>query len=269
MFKRFKYIAVAVATLLFSNAEAFSQFPVCPPGMIFLNGLCYYPQQLPPPVVFPPAPTFPPGAGPFQRGSQQPPVFLPPVQSLQRVVPTVAVFHVNPVQQPHDFLSTARQCMNNAACNAALQYAATSVGLPPDVLKYAGYINAIASNNHGDESHYFRLIPPQGHSICGVTISTTSIVPFSGERSARFSITPSSKEVNIGIWLPVRKLGQGRSWYDGNISVLSIPDSQISRVRSCGIAQSSNVQEWVCRGGNGAKGRPGCGSNKQLGSFHP
>lgn len=230
-----------IGMLIFFQADrrAEAQNAVCPPWMPFYyNGLCYVA-----PPRLPPAPAPRPG-----------------------VQPVVTIFHLNPVQQPHDALSVIQQCFNDRICNAALGAAASSLGIPPNYVRFAGFISGIANQAPGDESSYFYLGPPDGHTICQVDIRTTSIVPFSGDRSARYEITVEPKNVKVGVWLPKQGAGKGRSWYDGTLSVVSVPDNALHSVRSCGVKSAPSPVRWVCRGGQGAHGNPPCGSMR-LGNF--
>jgi hypothetical protein len=82
------------------------------------------------------------------------------------------------------------------------------------------------------------------------------VVPASGNRASLFSITARSSSIAIYTWTPIKGFGQGRSWYDGYVSVVFAPVGD--SVASCSVTE--NPRNYSCRGAHGVnKGLQACG----------
>jgi hypothetical protein len=174
----------------------------------------------------------------------------------------VQMLHVNPVQSPEGPIETVQGCLNNPVCNNLLQIAASYAGVPPQAVRFAGY--AAAPFRHAGEESRFSYSAPPGFTLCRVDIRTKSVVPASGDRSTHFSISANRGGISIYTWTPRGKWGAGRSWYDGYVTLLSVPTQLVGRMRLCGL--NLGPVSWACRGTAGAKGLPGCG-RMQLGDI--
>lgn len=208
----------------------------------------------PPPPIWPhpgPYPAPRPGPYPAPPGPRPPHPFPNPggASPIQ-----VKILHVNPVRSPQGPIETVAACLDNTVCGGLLRAAAGSVGVPPQAMRFAGLVGAIINRLPGsEESRYSFTISP-GYTLCRVDIRTQSIVPASGERSTHFSISAHARGISIYTWTPERRWGQGRSWYDGYVTLLSVP--MVPRMRFCGL--NLGKVSWACRGVSGAKGLPGC-----------
>jgi hypothetical protein len=168
----------------------------------------------------------------------------------------VQILHINPVKSPQGPIETIAACLDNWICGQLVRAAASYAGVPPQAMRFAGFVSAIVNKLPGsEESRYSHRVSP-GYTLCRVDIKTTSIVPASGERSSHFSITAHASGISIYIWTPERRWLQGRSWYDGYVTLVSVPTHMVPRMRFCGL--SLGKVNWACRGTSGAKGLPGC-----------
>jgi hypothetical protein len=190
--------------------------------------------------------------------------FLPFAANGQDRAPRVlvTVIHFNPVMAPRDIVDGIQECRRDTICNSALNAGLRYVGVPPEVVTALRFIPTTGSRN-GEETTDV-VTAGQGTTICEAVISTTSVAPLHGDRASVFGITAASDKVSLYAWTPRQGIGGGRSWWDGTITLFSVSNRDLSRVR-CGLLSGS--ASYVCRGdGQNRHGHQACG-NSSLGEL--
>jgi len=172
----------------------------------------------------------------------------------------IATYHINPVQQPKDAASTLNEGLNDTICGAILGSAAAAIGIPPNAVRFAGLMAAVMKTSPGSESSEFVLRAPTGYVFCRADVKTTSVVPSQGDKASLFAIRAEPTKVVVETWVPRRKLGDGRSWYDGYLTVYFVEEKEATTTSYCGLVEVNKPVSVQCRGAHGGKGLPGCGA---------
>jgi hypothetical protein len=181
-----------------------------------------------PPAVLPPI------MQPMPRPMTQP--F--PVAPQPGVVPTVNVYHFNPVMQQRDIVQRFVECTQNDICQTALNAVTSYIGIPPEAVQAATSFATNGTSPPGSEETRLGINPPAGQSICALVVHPISVVPLDGDRATLFSLGVNPQHLDLMTWTPYRT--QGRSWWDGTITVISIPDASVPQVRFCGRLKDQN-----------------------------
>ena len=161
------------------------------------------------------------------------------------------VFHINPVRDSKTPYDSVAECLNDNVCSTILSAAAAYAGVPPNVMQMAktsAFVYNVVAPSDSEKSRY-SIEPPQGMKVCHVSIKTLSVVPNTGDRASLMSITGRSSKVEIYTWTPKQGVGQGRSWYDGYITVTFAPNS----VPADRCSLSGELRNYGCRGGQGVE----------------
>lgn len=225
-------------------------------GQGSLAQLLYFHPQYGPICSSPAGPVrCPPGALPQAYPAPAP---TPPGVTRQpvSVAPQVNVYHLNPVMQQRSVMDRFVECTKDKLCNTVIGAIATSAGVPSGALQAATFFATQGSTKPGSEETTFSFEPPLGHSICSIEVTPISLVPLGGDRATSFSMVATPQLVNILVWTPYDTAS--RTWWDGTITVVSIPTALISKVRFCGIVAAQKVV-YVCRGdGRNKHGQQAC-----------
>lgn len=122
--------------------------------------------------------------------------------------------------------------------------------------------SVIPKASQSGEDTYYELGIPQGYVFCAARINVTSVVPETGDRA---SVIDAGNRINgrtfdVHTWTPVRQLGEGRSWVDADVTVISIrseyfdeyyesnPDNAFSDKGICENPTADDGYILQCRG---------------------
>lgn len=131
--------------------------------------------------------------------------------------------HIDNVRGPRDLFGTAADCQNNAICAAAMSAISNATGIPIDQATAA--LAAISGSREGEGS--FTLVGlPAGYNYCTSSFKLTSIVPRDGDRGSTLLLEARDENLRGGVaaetWTPVQGFGVGRSWVEGDLTVVGV-----------------------------------------------
>lgn len=147
--------------------------------------------------------------------------------------------HIDQVMDPKNIFDVARDCQNNNLCAGALSAISTLSGSP---FVAAVAVAATLSRTNFGEGNGFTIGLPSGYRYCSAHFSLTSIVPHDGDRGSRILLRADDAGLYAETWTPVMPFGQGRSWVEGNITVVGV---------RADLAERSYGSAWTpCYNGN-------------------
>ncbi|HCP80616.1 MAG TPA: hypothetical protein DIT67_03165 [Octadecabacter sp.] len=173
---------------------------------------------------------------------------------------------VNPVTKPWGPREEFRKCVyTNAVCKTAVEAGETYVGVPPGTteatMKFADKNGFGASLEHKGEEYWKHFKPPTGYLICNVSVSTISAAPDKGNKEPTFAIKANRSRIRIYNFVHKLPIGQGRSWYEGIVSVHLRKAKGVS-LKGCLVTKKDAI--YSCRGVKGRNaGYPGCRTKPQ------
>jgi hypothetical protein len=175
----------------------------------------------------------------------------------------VTTHHINPLRDARTPLDELKNCLRDTACAAAVNGIAAQVGIPAEAIGVVNAGAAFTAKQEGEETRY--SIPAlSGRKICRVQIRTTSVVPSTGDRASLFSLSATQPGVAIYTWTPRQGIGEGRSWYDGNVFVAHVKielADEYAQSGKCTVPESGTPAAYQCRGASGVNnGLAACGS---------
>ncbi|NTX18025.1 hypothetical protein [Burkholderia cepacia] len=190
------------------------------------------------------------------------PIALLHAQGAPMPAPDIVVIgaHLDQVMQPKSFTDTVVECVNQPVCKAALDFAASYVGVD------SSSITTVAANiinvRHPGEESYMTYALPQGYEYCRSQIRTISVVPNTGDRASVMSASANNDRVDVYTWTPRQNMGQGRSWVEADFTIIGVNNIVANQYRAAGKCNGSVQHQIVsCRGGSGVNhGQPACGT---------
>jgi hypothetical protein len=132
----------------------------------------------------------------------------------------VSVYRVNSVRNAITLGEKFKECLKDKACNGALKAAVTYFGGDASAVDLAA--KSPEQRKEREESKY-NFLPPIGYSLCKAQIRTISVVPADGPRGSFAGFRVWKAGISVYTWTPRLPLGRGRSWYDGTLTLLSVP----------------------------------------------
>ncbi len=173
--------------------------------------------------------------------------------------------HINPVRDARTPWSELRNCLQDAACAAAVNAISAQVGIPANAMRLVSAGAAFTAKPEGEETRY-AIAALAGRRICRVHVRTTSVVPAIGNRASLFSLTATRSDVALYTWTPRLGVGKGRSWYDGIVLVAHVPSEKADAYVAsgkCSIPESPPAA-YACRGSSGVNNRLAACQSKDL-----
>jgi len=179
----------------------------------------------------------------------------------------VRAFHLDRVREPKSLANTVQECLNNPICKNALSAAATSMGVPPNAVKFASAVTKIAhvAGGTGDDEQKFDWWAPNGYQLCRLSIDVVSTVP-TDSSGALLDVSFEQNKNHIVTYVPIQSLGRGRAWVEADMVATYVSDAAAAARRNdgtCAPLNQGNPPPWVyrCRGtGGDGQGRQACGS---------
>lgn len=153
--------------------------------------------------------------------------------------------HIDNVRQQTDIFQTASQCVNNPVC-VALAQALSASGVP--VNKIVAAAATLATNPQG-EGTFMTIGLPAGYAYCSSSMRLTSIVPHDGDRGATFLGRADANSLYSETWTPNMPFGQGRSWVEGDLSVVGVRADMAQASYANGQCHAPGRAIFYCRGG--------------------
>jgi len=127
-------------------------------------------------------------------------------------------YHFNKERQPISIIDI----LTSPEGKQILTGVATLFGVPPEV---SGLILAAPSVKDRTSEEGDITIPlDSGYRFCDLRYEEISLNPPAGSERARIRVVGNERAVNIPFWLKKRGWGHGRSWFDINVTVLSVRD---------------------------------------------
>ena len=146
--------------------------------------------------------------------------------------------HLDQVMQPKDGFNVASDCTNSAICSSALSAISAASGYPID--KVVAVAALFSTSNFG-EGNGFNVNLPSGYRYCTSNFRLTSIVPHDGDRGSRILLRADDNGLYAETWTPVLGPGEGRSWVEGDVTVVGVRSD---------LAASAYSGATPCRAGN-------------------
>jgi hypothetical protein len=156
---------------------------------------------------------------------------------------SVSLLHFDSVRQPHgvEFYAQTTQA------KAMISTMAAAIGVHPGFVALA--LSRPTSRQEGEETHY--VLPVEtGYAYCGTRVRVTSIVPADGERASVINAAVNPREFQMTTWTPVRHLGEGRSWAEGDVQLYGIKPQYLQEFVDKGVCKRVTEQIGIlsCRG---------------------
>ena len=159
--------------------------------------------------------------------------------------------HVDNTRQPKDIFRVLSECANNEKCMAIAEAVGEAHGIPAsEIVAAAGIIGSSAP----DEGTFMRLSPPTGYKYCRASMSLTSIVPRDGARGATFLGRADDESLYSETWTPVRQFGEGRTWVEGNLTLIGVKNEFAEEEYKSGRCVRGGSRVWFYCRGSGCEG---------------
>lgn len=179
----------------------------------------------------------------------------------------VKAFHLDRVREPKSLGDTIQECLNNPICKNAISAAATSMGVPPNAVRFASAIASVApaGGGSGDDEQKFDWWAPSGYQLCRLSIDVVSTVP-ADDSGSLLDVSFEQNKNHIVTYVPIQSFGQGRAWVEADFVATYVTDAAADQRRTDGTCRplnQGNPPPWVyrCRGtGGDGQGRKACGS---------
>jgi hypothetical protein len=131
--------------------------------------------------------------------------------------------HIDAVQGPTNIYQLAADCSNNSTCQGAMQAISAATGYPVgEAVAVAGALDY----GREDEGSHTMVSLPQGYSYCTARFNLTSIVPRDGARGSTLMLEGRQENGSAGVWVetwtPRQQIFDGRSWVEGNLTVVGV-----------------------------------------------
>lgn len=132
----------------------------------------------------------------------------------------VVPYVINPVASPATFRELARECMNNETCGAAVDAAASYVGVPPGTIKETmDTVDLVGlgppKRRQEGEQYWYEIDPPRGYFLCRAHLKIISAAPLDGRRTPTFGFSAQETSgVDAYAFVHRQSLGKGRSWVE-------------------------------------------------------
>lgn len=158
----------------------------------------------------------------------------------------VKMYRVNSIMQPKSLPDTFFECMRDPVCKAVLGSATDALGIPSEAVEIAGL--AAPSKRKGEDTSY-AFYPPKGYLICAAKVRTMSVVPASGSRATTAGFNAHSTGFGVYTWTPRRPLFEGRSFYDGYLTIKYVRASRYPQLLVDGeCTVTSKPRRIGCKG---------------------
>lgn len=155
--------------------------------------------------------------------------------------------HVDNVRNQHSIWDSMRQCTNDAVCSGLLSAIEAYSGVPVGKIATVG---AQLSTQQDGEGTFMKVGLPAGYAYCRAQMRMTSIVPHDGPRGSTFLGRADPDGLYMETWTPVLPPGQGRSWVEGDVTVVGVrQDIAGARYASGACRPAGGRALWYCRGG--------------------
>jgi hypothetical protein len=161
--------------------------------------------------------------------------------------------HIDQVENPTTIFQGAAECTNNDLCKAALSAISAASGVPVDK---AVAVAAMLSTSKDGEGADNLVSLPDGYMYCSAQFHLTSIVPHDDERASTLLVEARQENgrggVNVETWTPVQGMFGGRSWVEGDLTVVGVRSDLADSAYSMGTCHSVPNQRRAflsCRGG--------------------
>ena len=174
----------------------------------------------------------------------------------------VSSHHIDVVRDAKNPGDVVKQCLDDPGCAVLANTIAAQIGIPGNAVRVISLGAAYTAKAEGEETRYTIPAAP-GRKVCSVKVRTTSVVPATGDRASLFSISARPEQVGIYTWTPVQGMGQGRSWYEGDVVITHVKNSLHAEYLKGGkcTVQPGATSSYDCRGASGVNnGKPACGS---------
>lgn len=177
----------------------------------------------------------------------------------------VTVRRINPVRDANTPLEEIRNCLLDGMCGTAAIIIANKIRIPANAVR-AAVIAVLTTKPESEETHY-ALPALSGRKICRVQVQTTSVVPATGDRATRFSITATPDIVDISTSTPRQRISTRRAWYDGNVFVAQVKaelSEEYTKAGRCDLPLTGNPVGYECQGATGVNHGLAACSSKDL-----
>lgn len=158
----------------------------------------------------------------------------------------IVAMHVDNVRGPKDPLQTAGECSNSPICSGLASAISASTGIPIDKMISAAAIFATQVQGEGT---FMTIGLPSGYAYCSSSMTTQSIVPNDGDRGSTFLARADANSLYAETWTPVLPMGQGRSWVQGDLTVVGVRSDLAQASYANGKCHAPVRAIFYCRGG--------------------
>jgi hypothetical protein len=185
---------------------------------------------------------------------------------------SIASMRIDNTMQPSNLFDTFADCANENTCAGIASAVGEYTGIPIGMMLA---LAAAVSGERRGEGTFLTMSSPSGYKYCRSSMSLTSIVPNDGPRGSTFLGRADDESMYIETWTPVLPPGQGRSWVEGNVTLISVKsESAEAEYQSGRCVRGGQRVVFYCRGSGcqgGAEDRgqaldssspPGAGSRK-------
>ena len=149
--------------------------------------------------------------------------------------------YIDEVTQPKNVNDIARECLSNSACNAAASAVADYFGAPPGTVTAIKTIVKIDPVSTSTDK-YIHVLSPPGYKYCRSRLSTISMV---GSSWHALSMSTPLDGINVFIHVPQRGTGNGRTWVEAQIDLLSVRKDIWQAAYNSG--RCHNPDTWLLR----------------------
>tara|TARA_R110002051_G_scaffold36609_2_gene79286 strand:+ start:2072 stop:2740 length:669 start_codon:yes stop_codon:yes gene_type:complete len=164
----------------------------------------------------------------------------------------VVSYVVNHVTEGKGWRVLFRECLNNDACNSAVDAAGAYVGVPPGTIQLTvETVDAIGLGpkirNNGEE--YFLDIPaPDGYFLCQAHLKIVSAAPQSGSRTPILDITAEYPGMRSYAFVHVQSDPNQRSWVEALYTARYMLYSKRNDPDTAECFYQTKPVRYVCKG---------------------
>lgn len=160
----------------------------------------------------------------------------------------VTPLHYDAVRAPHglDWYLQSREA------TAIIASISGAMGINPAYVTLG--TQASTASPVGEETNYVVPVEP-GYAYCATRLKVTSIVPADGDRASTINAAVNPTELQMTTWTPVRHLGEGSSWAEGDIQVYGIKPEYLDEFVNKGVCKKITTQVAIIS----CRGKSGCG----------
>lgn len=158
----------------------------------------------------------------------------------------VVASHIDNVRQQTNIFQVIQDCSNSVSCSILAKAIASATGIPVD--KMVTIVGAVTQSRAG-EGTFMTLALPSGYSYCSSSMRLTSIVPHDGPKGSTFLGRADATSLYSETWTPVLGPFDGRSWVEGDLSVLGIRTELAQSSYANGKCHAPGRAIFYCRGG--------------------